>query len=140
MFLQLLKSAHFYKTWAHIFVAAMLTLFIGAGVHATGGLVLGVVSAAVLSGVMLFGGFGSTIFSRGIFGLMQVGIFLQVAMFWVAGMIAAYVTALVLPVAITSYMCVSATMILGYIFVAAGTGHLKQYYNRSFLPVKMPKD
>lgn len=139
MFFQMLKSAHFYKTWAHGFVATLLALFIHAGMVAAPGILPLFATAFGISLVMLLGGLGSTIFARGLFNLAQVGIAIQLAMFWVSGIIATWLVALVVPVTVTSLMCASASMMLAYILLSALTGHIQQYMKRSWLPVRMPK-
>ena len=138
MFLQLLTSEHFRKTWFHVWAGALLTTMFSIGMSVCGPLTW-IISTAVFSFLMLLGGFGSTIFARSFFKLAEVGKAVQIAMFLVAGIFSAWITALFFSVMVTDYITVSAFTIAGYILVGYFTGHIKQYSERSWLPVKMPE-
>jgi len=131
--------SHLIKVILYFFGSALVALFFGLGAHFTAGNLLpGVVVALLVSVAAVAGGVFLTVQARSIFSLMQTGRFVQYASFWLSGVVALKIAALLFSsVLVVSSASLASFVALVVCFSAATfTGRIP-WKGRTWLPVRM---
>lgn len=136
-----MQMQHLHKMFFYFLAAAAVTFVFGLGVTVDGGLAswLGaVVAGALVSAGALAGGVGLTIAMRSAFKLMQVGRFLQYAVFWLAAGLSLKLVGLVFTSLAVHSALLAGFAIFAIAFAAATITGEVPTKGRTWLPVKMP--
>ncbi|MBU6452446.1 MAG: hypothetical protein KGS72_11745 [Cyanobacteria bacterium REEB67] len=131
--------SHFVKVALYFFASALVTLGFGIGAgFASGALFGGILVSALVSAAAVAGGVFLTVQARSLFNLMQTGRFIQYGSFWLSGLVALKVAALLFSsVLVVTNGALASLVATAICFTAATASGRIPWKGRTWLPVRM---
>jgi hypothetical protein len=133
--------SHFVKVALYFFASALVTLGFGIGASlASGALFSGALVAALVSAAAVAGGVFLTVQARSLFTLMQTGRLIQYGSFWLSGLVALKIAALLFSsVLVVTNGAVASLVATAICFTAATLSGRIPWKGRTWLPVRLKK-